>query len=84
MSTQTNQTASYKGKTYKLLWIGATKYGRRAHLAFRDGSKDFWVDASLVSTGESDDRRGNVSYSHARHGGPILHRGENGRTWQEW
>ncbi len=42
-------TASYKGRTYNLLYIGDTKFGRRARLAFSDGSKDFWVDASLVS-----------------------------------
>jgi hypothetical protein len=45
----TNQIASYNGRNYKVLWIGATKYGRRAHLAFLDGSKDFWVDAARVS-----------------------------------
>lgn len=45
----TNQTVSYKGRSYRLLWQGGTKYGERAHLAFMDGSKDFWVDAALVS-----------------------------------
>ena len=42
-------TAVYKGKTYVVLWTGGTKYGRRAHLQFRDGSRDFWVDASNLS-----------------------------------
>ena len=39
---------SYKARTYVLLFLGDTKYGRRAHLAFSDGSKDFWVGADLV------------------------------------
>ena len=41
--------ASYKGHEYQLMWIGQTKFGYRAHLQFKDGSKDFWVDGSLVS-----------------------------------
>ncbi len=45
----TTQTATYKGKTYRLLWTGATKFGKRAKLAFMDGSSEFWVDASAVS-----------------------------------
>lgn len=47
------QQATYKGRTYNLLWQGATKYGQRAKLSFLDGSKEFWVDASLVSTGSA-------------------------------
>lgn len=38
----------YKGKVYNILYMGDTKYGPRARLQFLDGSKDFWVDASLV------------------------------------
>ena len=41
--------ATYKGKTYLLKFLGETKFGRRAKLAFRDGSKEFWVEAKLVS-----------------------------------
>lgn len=41
--------ASYKGRTYRLEFLGKTKFGERAKLAFMDGSKEFWVDASLVS-----------------------------------
>jgi len=41
-------TVQYKGHTYRLLWMGDTKFGQRAHLAFCDGAKDFWVDANLV------------------------------------
>jgi hypothetical protein len=51
--TTSTQTASYKGRTYRLLWIGATKYGRRAKLGFWDGSKEFWADASAVSVSEA-------------------------------
>ena len=45
------KTATYKGKTYRLEYLGPTKFGRRAKLAFMDGSKEFWVDAALVSEG---------------------------------
>jgi len=60
MTTATNRTAEYKGHSYRLLYLGQTKYGKRAHLQFMDGSKDFWVDASLVrekSAGESSTNR---------------------------
>lgn len=42
-------SAEYKGKKYAVLFIGETKFGRRAHLAFFNGQSDFWVDASKVS-----------------------------------
>lgn len=45
----TTATATYKGKKYRLLWAGQTKFGRRAHLQFMDGGKDFWVDEALVT-----------------------------------
>ena len=48
-----SRTAEYKGRKYRLMWSGKTKYGMRAKLAFMDGSKEFWVDASLVSECES-------------------------------
>lgn len=38
----------YKGRKYQVKFLGKTKHGDRAHLAFLDGSKDFWVDAKLV------------------------------------
>jgi hypothetical protein len=47
--TAASVTAQYKGRKYRLLWMGQTKFGQRAHLQFFDGTKDFWVDASLVS-----------------------------------
>ena len=43
------QRVTYKGKPYNLLWSGPTKHGQRARLQFLDGSKDFWVDAALIS-----------------------------------
>lgn len=49
ISSTSNKIANYNGRSYRLLWVGVTKYGRRAHLSFMDGSKDFWVDASRVS-----------------------------------
>ena len=51
MSTTTSSTAMYKGRAYRCLFLGATKFGRRAHLQFMDGSKDFWVAANLVTEG---------------------------------
>jgi hypothetical protein len=41
---------SYKGRNYRQTWRGPSKFGpgERAHLEFLDGSKDFWVDASLL------------------------------------
>jgi hypothetical protein len=44
----TSRCAEYKGRKYRLLWSGKTKYGFRAHLAFFDGSKDFWCDGNAV------------------------------------
>jgi hypothetical protein len=45
----TGGTVSYKGRTYRLLWTGPTKFGQRCKLGFMDGSKEFWVDAAAVS-----------------------------------
>lgn len=52
MNDQT-RTCTYKGKAYRLLYIGQTKFGRKAKLSFMDGSKEFWVDASQVTEGGS-------------------------------
>lgn len=56
-----DRVAEYKGRKYRLLWIGGTKFGQRAHLAFFDGTKDFWVAAGLVTevAGGGTDRFGN-------------------------
>lgn len=50
-SSTGKRTATYKGKTYRVLFVGDTKYGRRAHLEFMNGGKDFWVDAGSVTLG---------------------------------
>lgn len=52
---------SYKGRQYRQVWSGQTKFGVRAKLKFTDGSKEFWVDASQVSSAS-----GPVSSSSAR------------------
>jgi hypothetical protein len=52
-TTQANRTGLYKGRKYRVLYVGATKYGQRAHLQFFDGSKDFWVAANLVTVCDS-------------------------------
>lgn len=51
--TTATRTAEYKGRTYRLEFLGATKFGPRAKLQFLDGSKTFWVDAGLVREGGS-------------------------------
>lgn len=40
--------AVYKGKSYLLVWEGETRRGRACKLAFADGSKVFWAEASEV------------------------------------
>lgn len=40
--------ATYKGKQYILVWEGETRRGRACKLAFSDGSKVFWSEASEV------------------------------------
>jgi hypothetical protein len=42
------EPVEYKGRTYRLLWSGPTRYGQRARLEFLDGSKQFWVDAGGI------------------------------------
>jgi hypothetical protein len=49
MASNERRIADYKGRTYRVLFLGNTKFGRRANLEFTDGSKSFWVDASMVS-----------------------------------
>jgi hypothetical protein len=56
------RTVMYKGREYRLAWLGDTKYGRRAKLQFKDGSKEFWVAADAVEL------CGAVSYARLRDG----------------
>lgn len=44
----TIETCSYKGRPYRLVWRGKTKFGRRARLEFMDGSKEFWVAEEAI------------------------------------
>jgi hypothetical protein len=46
---ETVKYAEYKGRKYKLLFLGDTRHGKRAKLAFLDGSKEFWVPANLLN-----------------------------------
>lgn len=43
------KTGTYRGRKYRVLFIGKTQFGQRAHLQYFDGSKDFWVGADAVS-----------------------------------
>lgn len=49
--------AAYKGRQYLLVWEGETKRGRACKLAFSDGSKVFWADASEVTVTKRYDSR---------------------------
>lgn len=47
-------TATYKGKTYFILWSGVTSRGSKAYkLSFRDGKASFWADATKVTPGKT-------------------------------
>jgi hypothetical protein len=56
------RTVMYKNREYHLAWLGDTKYGRRAKLQFKDGSKEFWVPAEAVET------VGAITYARLRDG----------------
>lgn len=63
MSTLTKGDAAlYRGKKYRVEYIGPTKYGRRAKLSwFSDADKSFWVDADKVSAASQDSANGRTS-----------------------
>lgn len=48
--------ATYKGRPYLLLWLGETRRGQAAKLAFADGSKVFWADAGAVEVTKTYER----------------------------
>lgn len=77
MPTSTaSRTAEYKSRKYRLLYCGPTKYGRRAHLQFFDGTKDFWVDASLVTeVSDGGSYRAPDRYEHRCRNGHAPHQG---------
>jgi len=43
-----SRLARYKGRIYRLAFLGETKYGWRAKLQTMDGSEFFWVDSDKV------------------------------------
>jgi len=76
-TTTTNaKTCTYKGKTYRLLFLGQTKFGRKAKLSFLDGSKEFWVMADTVGGVASATAAPTASNPRRRS------RGEEGRCWE--
>lgn len=77
-STSTTRTAVYKGRTYRLLYEGQTKYGRRAHLQFMDGSNDFWADTDLVTPVAARDPHADYHASPAGQCGCSCHYGRGG------
>lgn len=78
MNTATTRTATYKGRTYRLLFLGSTKYGRRAHLQFLDGTKNFWADGTLVIETTTMSRSDAYSHSLAGQCGCACHYGRGG------
>lgn len=58
----------YKGRSYRLLFKGKTKFGFKAKLAFMDGSKEFWVDANLISESTKSTRAPGRGEHHCRNG----------------
>jgi hypothetical protein len=58
------RTAIYKGREYRLDYLGATRFGRRAKLSFMNGRRTFWVDAERVR--EIDPEPMNLATDHGR------------------
>jgi hypothetical protein len=48
---ETIKIVVFKLRRYRLIWLGDTRYGRRAHLEFlsKRHPKRFWVDAKCVT-----------------------------------
>jgi hypothetical protein len=80
------QVATYKGRKYKLAWSGKTKFGEKAKLQFWDGSKEFWVDLSLVSISEDHSHSSGNARKGRRYGcpecGEYVTRGDGSRCWE--
>lgn len=43
------RTGFYKGRKYRVDYIGNTKFGYRAKLSFFNGASTFWVPGNMVS-----------------------------------
>ena len=80
MTTASSRSVGYKGRTYRLLFMGATKYGQRAHLQFSDGSNDFWVAADLVTPLDARDPYAGYHASPAGQCGCSCHYGRGGTS----
>ncbi len=66
----------YKGRQYSVIWSGVCKNGKdRTHLAFADGSRDFWVDTAAIAA-----RGGNVTARRTAAGGTCDECGEHRAT----
>lgn len=48
------KTGTYRGRKYRVLFIGKTQFGQRAHLQYLNGAKDFWVGADSVTDLETE------------------------------
>jgi hypothetical protein len=44
----TTATYPYKGRVYRVLYVGPTQSGCRAHLQEMDGSFDFWIGDKAI------------------------------------
>jgi hypothetical protein len=44
----TKATYPYKGRVYRVLYVGPTQFGCRAHLQAMDGSFDFWIGEKQI------------------------------------
>lgn len=62
----TARYATYKGRTYLLRFLGTTKFGLKAKLAFLDGSKEFWVDSNLIAETNAPPTSASASSSNGR------------------
>lgn len=62
-----SKTAVYKGKKYRVLYKGPTKFGERVKLQFMDGTQEFWVDAHKVSPGAPEMRSDDACPECGRH-----------------
>jgi len=45
--------ALYKGREYYVVWEGTTRRGPAYKLSFKDGTKQFWADATAVKVTKS-------------------------------
>ena len=75
--------AEYKGRKYRLVWQGKTKFGERAKLQFFDGSKEFWVNSSLIKV-HNGDRYRSDDYRITKTGKHLVKvEGRYGSYWRE-